>query len=892
LIVRRNGSKLERVNVRTDRHIDRALPVGLLMRRCGRRWRFLPIAALMIVWAAAMPVRVLAQTSAGTALSKALKQPAAPTPVPEPPAKADAAGSAIPAIPLPEVADQAEELDRKLAEASSYLRASREILAQNPEVAASADITERALHVDAFLAGSPDILQLRDEIVYWRTLNQQSTDLRKVLAIRAAELQRWIGMLNEEQARWQATQDQIGDDTGIEAVGSRVHQELEEIRGIHSQAQEQLNRTLTLQNQLSLSGRRISDALEKLSEAEEEYRGHIFQRDSEPLWDLQALRTSEQPMETLLRRSVDRDYTSTGEFLRSAALGLLWVPFIFVAALFGAFRLRRYLQGATLAGVHGNAAEILSKPYLLAFLAALMVCIPKAGETPSSIALALYLIWIGLIVRLTPFLIPIDLQRFVRIMLALNAMEFLRVGIPLPAAVDRILLTLILLASLAALGWLARPSALRRLHLPRWPLLFLTWGAYLGMLLLALALLANVCGFSSLSRVLGVGALLGALYAAGLYCSARVLLLLLAVFLHGPWARPFSMGTRQSVDLWGRRGIVAGTFVFWLTHSQLYVLLFRDSVAAAISNFLDFSFVLGKVEFTIGSILSVGLILGIGFLLAKVVSSLLRSVLIARLPIQRGLPYAISKFVYYALVLLVLFAAVTRAGVELNKFTVITGALGVGVGFGLQNIVNNFASGLILLFERPIRVGDTVEVNGLIGTVGRIGARSSTVTTAQGAEVIVPNSNLIANQVVNWTLSSPWRRVEIPVGVAYGSDPEAIIKLLVAVVANHADVMTTPPPTAYFLGFGDSALNFELRFWADRQDIWFQLKSDVSVAVANALKKADIEIPFPQRDLHLRSMDVSIGERPQFAVESKSRKDESGAPVSGAGDTPVNPTAL
>jgi small-conductance mechanosensitive channel len=242
-------------------------------------------------------------------------------------------------------------------------------------------------------------------------------------------------------------------------------------------------------------------------------------------------------------------------------------------------------------------------------------------------------------------------------------------------------------------------------------------------------------------------------------------------------------------------------------------------------------------------------------------------VLIARLPIQRGLPYAISKFVYYALVLLVLFAAITRAGVELNKFTVITGALGVGVGFGLQNIVNNFASGLILLIERPIRVGDVVEVNGLIGSVGRIGARSSTITTAQGAEVIVPNSSLIANQVVNWTLSSPWRRVEIPVGVAYGSDPEAIIRLLVSVASNHPDVMADPPPMAYFLGFGDSALNFELRFWAERQEIWFQLKSDVAVAVAKALKQANIEIPFPQRDLHVRSMDVATADLRRLAAQ-------------------------
>ena len=190
----------------------------------------------------------------------------------------------------------------------------------------------------------------------------------------------------------------------------------------------------------------------------------------------------------------------------------------------------------------------------------------------------------------------------------------------------------------------------------------------------------------------------------------------------------------------------------------------------------------------------------------------------------------------------------------------ITGALGVGVGFGLQNIVNNFASGLILLFERPIRVEDTVELNGLVGTVKRIGGRSSTILTFQGAEVIVPNSNLLSNQVINWTLSSPWRRVDIPVGVAYGSDPKEIIKLLVSVAEKNSGVMHEPAPMAFFLGFGESALNFELRFWSARQDTWFQLKSDVAISVAQALQENGIEIPFPQRDLHMRSVEPQVKE--------------------------------
>jgi len=267
-----------------------------------------------------------------------------------------------------------------------------------------------------------------------------------------------------------------------------------------------------------------------------------------------------------------------------------------------------------------------------------------------------------------------------------------------------------------------------------------------------------------------------------------------------------------------------------------------------------------EVHFTLGGALSVVLILLLGYFLANAFTFLLRKVVLPKLPLNRGVPYAISTIAYYVLLLLVALAALFATGVELNKFTVLTGALGVGLGFGLQNIVNNFVSGLILLFERPIHVGDTVEVGGLVGIVKRIGARSSTILTFQGAEVIVPNSNLISNQVINWTLSSQWRRVDVLVGVAFGTDPERVIKLLVGVAESHPGVLRERPPMAFFLGFGDSTLRFELRFWSAEQDTWFQLQSDVTVAVAKALKEAGIEIPFPQRDLRLRSIEASVAE--------------------------------
>jgi small-conductance mechanosensitive channel len=298
----------------------------------------------------------------------------------------------------------------------------------------------------------------------------------------------------------------------------------------------------------------------------------------------------------------------------------------------------------------------------------------------------------------------------------------------------------------------------------------------------------------------------------------------------------------------------------WLK-SMLQLAAFYESAVEGVFKLLKYPIGFEKVYFTLGDALGLASILLGGYFAANVFTFLVKKALLPRLPLQRGLPYAISTVTYYVLLLLVALAGLSAAGIELNKFTVLTGALGVGLGFGLQNIVNNFVSGLILLFERPIHVGDTVDVGGLVGIVRRIGARSCTVVTFQGAEVIVPNNNLLSNQVINWTLSSQWRRVDVPVRVAYGTDPERVIKLLVGVAESHPGVLLERPPVALFMGFGESSLNFELRFWSAWQDTWLQLQSDVTVAVAKALGEAGIEIPFPQRDLHVRSIDAPLAER-------------------------------
>jgi small-conductance mechanosensitive channel len=258
--------------------------------------------------------------------------------------------------------------------------------------------------------------------------------------------------------------------------------------------------------------------------------------------------------------------------------------------------------------------------------------------------------------------------------------------------------------------------------------------------------------------------------------------------------------------------------------------------------------------------------------LSRFIRFILDEDVLPRFKLRRGVAGAISIMIRYVLISFGIVIAFAAAGIELSQFALMAGALGVGIGFGLQSVVNNFISGLILIFERPIQRGDTIQLIDLVGKVKRIGIRSSTIRTFDGAEVIVPNGNLVSAEVINWTLSDKQRRVEVRVGVAYGTDPKKVLGILLEVAGSHDDVLEDPGPTTFFEAFGDSSLNFLLRFWTADFDNWRKIQSDITVGLDEALKKAGITIPFPQRDLHVRSIEAPLKKANPETPLKKTRK--------------------
>jgi len=247
------------------------------------------------------------------------------------------------------------------------------------------------------------------------------------------------------------------------------------------------------------------------------------------------------------------------------------------------------------------------------------------------------------------------------------------------------------------------------------------------------------------------------------------------------------------------------------------------------------------------------LVVGV-FIVERLIRRQLVTRLLRRTRLDSSLQYAIARIAGYVFIALGLYIALQVVGINLTSLAFIAGAVGVGIGFGLQNVVNNFVSGIIILAERPIAIGDRIEVGGVAGRVTRMALRSTTVVTNDNISIIVPNADFITNPVTNWSHGDPRVQMRLPLGVAYGSDLDKLQRVLLEVAHDNPHVMKNPGPSVFFTSFGESSLDFELGVWT--QDMVHsprRFRSDLYFAIEKKLREHKIEIPFPQRDLHLRS---------------------------------------
>jgi potassium-dependent mechanosensitive channel len=300
--------------------------------------------------------------------------------------------------------------------------------------------------------------------------------------------------------------------------------------------------------------------------------------------------------------------------------------------------------------------------------------------------------------------------------------------------------------------------------------------------------------------------------------------------------------------------LALGIFCYaYLTNMNLY-----DILSESIITWINAPRYLGSSEFTYLSIILFIVYITGAILLADFLNKVIDTKDGKKYIKQRTALGSIMLLIRFALITIGFIIGIIASGIPMTQFTVLMGALGVGIGFGLQNIFNNMVSGLIIAVEKPISVGDMIEVGNDIGWVKGIGIRSSNIQTFNGAEVIVPNGELISNRVINWTLSDKHRRMDIAIGVAYKSDPHQVYSLLSLVLKNHPEVLDSPEPDIYFNSLGNSSIDFNIYFWVSDFIEGKRIRSEVLFRIFDTLKENNIEIPFPQHDLHLRSVDSEV----------------------------------
>jgi small-conductance mechanosensitive channel len=253
------------------------------------------------------------------------------------------------------------------------------------------------------------------------------------------------------------------------------------------------------------------------------------------------------------------------------------------------------------------------------------------------------------------------------------------------------------------------------------------------------------------------------------------------------------------------------------------------------------------------SLLGVLVILVLSFAASRYAQHLVRVWCERRADLDSGLQFTAMRLARYLILTLGVALAVQFVGIDLTSLAVVLSFLSVGIGFGMQNVASNFISGLIILFERPVKPGDWVTIGNTNGAVQEVNLRSTVIKTVDNIAIIVPNSQFISQEVVNWSYGDAKIQLHIPVGVAYGSDVELVTRTLLAVARQHPQVLDEPAPRVWLTEFGDSALNFELLAWLAEPYQRRQRISELNFAIETAFRHAGIQIPFPQRDVHIKS---------------------------------------
>jgi small-conductance mechanosensitive channel len=676
-------------------------------------------------------------------------------------------------------------------------------------------------------------------------VGEQSDRLQRL----ALALEKLIQEIDTISTTWQETR--ASQKELPEALGVRIGQMLERAPDVAEDAQARLNTVVAAQNELLAIDTRIKEIRRRLAEHQEARRDELFRLEHPPLWKVDSA-------------AVTRSYGRAGpnlvarwrkdvrSFVDSNGPNILGHVVVLVLILVGIRILKRKAESA---GVKAEETRVLRKPVASGVLVALLLEGMFYPSTPTTIFVAFGVAAAVMsILVLRPFLSG-ALRNALYVLVTLFIVDRVLGMVAGGAPVHRMVLLGLGVTTVALAAVAVQRKYIDVMHergLARW----ITRPTFIaGMVLAGLAVGLNLLGNVNLATLLTSGVIRSLLSLIVVFTLYLIVNDLISLLLRPGFVTRFRVvvRNRERIHRAARRPVLFLAVAAWLAFTASSFGLFSSSMEW-MTELLKAEAHVGDINISLGRVVAFFFAIWLAIVTSRITRAILADDVLPRFPLPRGVPNTIGVTVNYVIILIGILIGAGLLGIDLSNLSLILGALGVGIGFGLQNIVNNVVSGLILIFERPIQTGDVVEVGTLFGRVNQIGLRASRVRTFSGAEVIVPNGDLVSQQVTNWTLSDRRRRLEVPVGVAYRSDPEEVQRVLMQVVMDEEDVLGDPEPMVIFEEFGDSALQFRIYCWIADFDESFSIRSRLYINVNQALKAAGIEIPFPQRDLHLRSI--------------------------------------
>jgi len=725
------------------------------------------------------------------------------------------------------------------------------------------DIENNLEHSKDIRSHAPSLATLDRLTKGWENTTDKVTESQSRLDDRMRQIEKSIGQILKEKTIWSDTRTALlKQDVSSEAM-NQIAEVDQIIKDAINAANTQQAAVIRLQSDVASLSLLIQGDLDQISLRRNAVVARVFDPDSEAMWGYQFWHElAPNDVHAVVSEYLSDEAKSWSEFFRNNRDRVIIYALLTVVLVVGIMILRRrmdssLLEGEEFSAVRAMMIQPISLGLLLSFSAALLIFAGSLRNLEYVLG-GITVVPAVLILRriFNPAIYPILTMTVVVYLLANLQSSFAT----LPA-ISR-LIALIEMLSLIFFCWFwMRPSRLVKIPAEDFRnRAFRIVGIGLKIIFIAsvISLSANVSGYSFLAQLTSTAIGVSIYGAVILYSTVCVLDGLSAYLMH---VRPLNRVRiiRNNAPLIRKRLYLIFELIAWwyFFRSILVRLEIWDDILNFWTTLMETEVPLPEIEITLGNIFASVLVFFGALLLSRFIQFVLKEDIYPRVGVQPGRAISISTLTHYAMLIVGFMLATAALGFDANRFTLLAGAFGVGIGFGLQTIVNNFISGIILLTEQPVQVGDAIAIGEIVGEIQRIGIRSSTVRTWQGAEVIIPNADLISEQVTNWTRSDRRRRVEIEVGVAYGTNPQQVMDILTEVANGAEDLLEEPNPYVLFLGFGDSSLNFEVRGWTDEFDRYTRVRSAVTVEILNALEGAGIEIPFPQRDLHIRSIDTS-----------------------------------